>query len=151
MKVILRALLGVCLVGIIAVAGVTMFANDEDGALSDLKLDAINAAVDASGVKDTIQEELSANLNEIASATGLSISQTEEIVDSLDITSWTVTDLPADAEEATSFSTSASGVDATIILYDDPSYVTVETYGQELTFELPESAQDYASLFTLLS
>ena len=42
------------------------------------------------------------------------------------------------------------GVDGTITLYEDPGYVTVNAYGQNVTLEVPGSAQSYLSYLSLL-
>lgn len=151
MKTAARILGALALVGIVGFAGLVLFGQQTEDASSSLKSNALNALVDASGIKDTVQSELDAHLDEIASAAGLSLSEAQEAVDALDVNSWTVADLPADASATATYSTAAIGVDAEVTLYDDPGYVTVETYGQTLTFAVPESAQDYASLIAALS
>ena len=42
------------------------------------------------------------------------------------------------------------GVEGTVTLYDDPSIVTVNAYGQEIAFEIPEGAQGYMGYAALL-
>lgn len=151
MKTIARAIGTLALVGIIVVGGLAFFGQQGENAASSLKSNALNALVDASGIKDTVQNELDAHLNEIASATGLSLSETQKAIEAIDVDSWAVADLPADASATATYSTAAAGVDAEVTLYDDPQYVTVKAYGQTLTFSVPESAQDYAALLAALS
>lgn len=151
MKIVARVFGALVLVGVITIGGLALFGQQAEHAVSSLKSNALNSIVDATGIKDTVQNELDAHLNEIASATGLSLSEAQEAVDALDVSSWAVADLPADASATATYSAAAAGVDAEVTLYDDPGYVTVETYGQTLTFAVPESAQDYASLIAALS
>ncbi|MDO5042902.1 MAG: hypothetical protein Q4D92_05260 [Slackia sp.] len=151
MKTIARILGVLVLVGVVGIAGLLFFGQQAGSASSSLKSNALNTIVDASGIKDTVQSELDAHLNEIASATGLSLSEAQEAIEALDVNSWAVADLPADASATATYSTAATGVDAEVTLYDDPGYITVEAYGQTLTFAVPESAQDYASLIAAFS
>lgn len=109
-----------------------------------------NAALDASGVKSSIDEALRSNVESIAAATGLSNEQVETAIDELAIESWSATTLPESASVSGTFFTSYRGASATITTYADPSYITVEAYGQDLTLAVPESAQQYLSLLAYL-
>lgn len=109
-----------------------------------------NAALDASGVKSSIDEALRSNVERIAAATGLSNDQVETAIDELAIESWSATTLPEGASVSGTFSTSYQGASATVTTYADPSYITVEAYGQDLTLAVPESAQQYLSLLAYL-
>lgn len=109
-----------------------------------------NAALDASGVKSSIDEALRSNVESIAAATGLSNDQVETAIDELAIESWSATTLPEGVSVSGIFSTSYQGASATVTTYADPSYITVEAYGQNLTLAVPESAQQYLSLLAYL-
>lgn len=109
-----------------------------------------NAALDASGVKSSIDEALRSNVGSIAAATGLSNEQVETAIDELAIESWSATTLPESASVSGTFFTSYRGASATVTTYADPSYITVEAYGQDLTLAVPESAQQYLSLLAYL-
>lgn len=109
-----------------------------------------NAALDASGVKSSIDEALRSNVERIAAATGLSNDQVETAIDELAIESWSATTLPEGVSVSGTFSTSYQGASATVTTYADPSYITVEAYGQNLTLAVPESAQQYLSLLAYL-
>ena len=112
---------------------------------------AVNAALDASGVKTQAEDTLRSHVSDIAAATGLSEDQVNAAIDDLDIASWTATDLPADAQEAGTVDVAYQGVDATVTTYSDPSYVTVNAFGQNVTLEVPASAQQYLPLLSYLS
>lgn len=120
------------------------------GVGDDASIAAANAALDASGVKQQVDRALRSNVGAIASATGLSEPQVTEAIDSLDVTSWSVTSLPSDASATGTASGTYGDVSATVTTYDDPSYVTVEVGGQSLTLSVPESAQQYAGLLSYL-
>lgn len=109
-----------------------------------------NAALDASGLKSSIDEALRSNVERIAAATGLSNDQVETAIDELAIESWSATTLPEGASVSGTFSTSYQGASATVTTYANPSYITVEAYGQDLTLAVPESAQQYLSLLAYL-
>lgn len=104
---------------------------------------AANAALDVSGLKSRAAEALENNRDRIAEATGLPAEQVDAAIGALDIESWEVTSLPADASKTGSANISYGGTDATITTYDDPGVVTVNALGQEITLAVPESAQDY--------
>ena len=111
---------------------------------------AANAALDASGIKGKIDSELRAHTGDIASATGLSESQVENIINQIDISSWSVTTLPADATVAGSFQTTYQGTNVTVTTYTDPSYVSISPWGQTITLAVPESSQSYVSYLSYL-
>ncbi|MDY4040760.1 MAG: hypothetical protein SOY67_01440 [Collinsella sp.] len=153
---IFRAVLVVIVAAaVVAVLGNTVlrdtpFGRFVRGAGGSAKTTAVNAALDASGVKEQIDQDLRSRSGEIASSTGLPEAQVTSVIDSLDIPSWSVTDLPAGAEARGSFETTYQGVAATVTTYRDPGYVTVSTGGQELTLAVPESAQAYVNYLSWL-
>lgn len=111
---------------------------------------ATNAALDASGIKTKAEDALYSNAATIASKTGMSESEVNKAIDDLDIESWSVTSLPANASETGSQSVNYGGISAEVITYDDPSYITVTSEGQTFTLSVPQSAQDYVSLLQYL-
>lgn len=153
MKLFTRAVAGilggiVVVLGIISVLGNTVLAGTP--LMDALGAGATNALIDASGVKGDIDGALRDNADAIARATGMSESQVMAAIDELDISSWSATSLPADAEATGSFETSYRGAAATLTTYADPSYVTVDAYGQRMTLAVPASAQDYLSYLAYL-
>lgn len=105
----------------------------------------LNGAIDASGIKGAAEDALRGNVPEIAAATGITEQEVEAAIDRLDISSWSVTDLPAGASPTGTIDTSYQGANATVTTYSDPSYITVDTLGQSVTLAVPESAQGYIS------
>lgn len=103
--------------------------------------DLANALLDASGVKQRAADMLDSKVADVAAATGIPESDVQAAVDGLAIEDWQLADLPEGAQSAGSYSGTYAGQDATIVTYDDPSYVTIQADGQELTFQVPESAQ----------
>ena len=96
------------------------FANFENplaGLFEQGKNTAANAALDASGLKSKANEALKSNRDRIAEVTGASKTGSTDI--------------------------SYGGTDATITTYDDPSVVTVNAMGQDVTLAVPDSAQSY--------
>lgn len=153
MKLFTRAVAGilggiVVVLGIISVLGNTVLAGTP--LMDALGAGATNALIDASGVKGDIDGALRDNADAIARATGMSESQVLAAIDELDISSWSATSLPADTEATGSFETSYRGAAATLTTYADPSYVTVDAYGQRVTLAVPASAQDYLSYLAYL-
>lgn len=135
---------GVC-VAIVA-GGFAMVPNLIEGAAGGIKNQAINAAIDASGVKDQVASALEENVAGIAAVTGLSEEDVRTAIDTLDISSWNVASLPEGAIAYDTFPIAYEGLDATVTTYEDPSYITVDALGQTLTLSVPESAQPYVDL-----
>lgn len=146
MSKVIKLFIGLIILMIAGIIGVTMLSNAGGivgDAVNDAKNAATNAAIDASGAKSRVQEALESHVNEISAATGLPVSTVQQGVSDLAVQSWTVTTLPDTAQETGTYSGSAAGVSGSVTTYADPSYVTVDAYGQTLTFEVPASAQQY--------
>ncbi len=105
--------------------------------------EALNKLVDQSGLKEAAVQELHAHAGDIAAATGMDESMIDYAIDSMNIPSWQATTLPDNVTEQNSVPFSYGGTDATITTYDDTGYMTVEAYGQSVTFAVPEAAQSY--------
>lgn len=153
MRTVTRAIAGT-LLGIVIVLGVLSAAWNfalKGTPLEDMIGTGVaNAALDASGIKGQIDSTLRENVSAVASATGMSESQVTSAIDQLNIESWSVTTLPSDASATGTFNTTYQGASATVTTYADPSYVTVDALGQELTLSVPESARSYVSLLAYL-
>lgn len=154
MSKIIKVFVGLIAVCIIGIIGVTAFSAIEDNPLQQVaeeaKVAATNAAIDASGVKNKVQTALENNVGRIAEKTGMSEAQVSAAVDALAVESWQATTLPEEVESTGSFSGSYGGMSGTITTYEDPSYVTVEAYGQEVTLEVPAEAQQYLPYLSYL-
>ena len=112
------------------------------------KTAAVNKAIDASGVKNAVEDSLMAHAYDIANVTGISTSQVQNVIESLDIDDWQAVTLPADATATSTISGSAAGVPASLTTYSDPNYVTVSAYGQNIDLAVPASAQQYLPLLS---
>ncbi len=149
---IVKVFIGIALVGVIGFVALSFMTGNSaiENALGEAKNNAANAAIDASGIKGTIQDALDANAESIASALGVSVQDARNMIADLDIQSWSAITLPSDAQAAESFDASLGGTSAEVTLYDDPSYVTVEAYGQSVTLSVPDSARDYLGYLSYL-
>lgn len=154
MKKILGAFLGLIALVIIGIVGVSALSNAELGPVSTAaehaKATAANVALDASGVRDRIRESAIDHSGEIAAATGLTTDEVGSAIAELDINSWEAIPLPSDAVATGSVDASAYGIDGTVTSYEDPGYLTLDAYGQNLTLEVPESARSYLPYLTAL-
>lgn len=126
------------------------FQNPLSGLFESGKNAAANTALDMSGLKSKAESALRSNADRIAEATGMSSSQVNAAINALDIQNWEVTSLPAGVEATGSADISYGGTDATITTYDDPSVVTVNAMGQDITLAVPDSAQDYLPFLSYL-
>ncbi len=153
----MKKLLGAVLtIGALAVVGFTGFfilgvvdpdneSNPLTGIIEDAQTSAANTALEASGFKTEIQDTLVENSDSIAAATGMEAEEVTEVITSLDIENWDIAPLPNDAVSAGSFDGSYGGFDGTVTTYEDPSYVTITTMGQNITLSVPQDAQSYVS------
>ncbi len=139
----LIGLLIVCCVFVLFVPSIGSWENPFSLLANHAQVTAANAAIDVSGMKDKVASAIEDRKADIAAATGLDESTVDAVVDDLAIDQWEAAVLPEDAVAANTFDGSALGVDGTITTYDDPSYVTVDAYGQTVTLAVPESAQAY--------
>lgn len=150
---IIKLFVGLIALMIVGIIGITALSN-ADGVLGDVagsaKNAAMNAALDASGVKNRVQDALDARAGDIAAATGLPLETVQQGIDDLSVQDWQVTDLPTGAQATGTIDGAAAGVDGTLTTYADPSYVTVNAYGQTVTLAVPESAQSYLGYLTYL-
>ena len=99
--------------------------------------------------KGQVKSAIDERKDDIAAATGLTADQVDALVAELDIDSWQAATLPAGAVEAGTVDGSYAGIDGTITTYDDPGYVTISAYGQNVTLAVPESAQAYLPYLAL--
>ncbi|MBQ9068861.1 MAG: hypothetical protein IJ131_07345 [Eggerthellaceae bacterium] len=105
--------------------------------------EAVSKMVDQSGLKEAAAAELHARAGDIAALSGLDESMVDYVIDSMDIPSWQTTTLPDGLGEQASIPVEYSGANATLTTYNDPSYMTVSAYGQDITFAVPDAAQGY--------
>ena len=153
MKKVLGALLALLAVVVLVGVGVVVFSNTSLGPVSDAaqgtKAAVANAAMDATDLKGQVKNAIDERKDDIAAATGLTADQVDELVAELDIDGWQAAALPEDAVETGTVDGSYAGIDGTITTYDDPGYVTVSAYGQNVTLAVPESAQAYLPYLAL--
>lgn len=157
----IRKALGICTGAIIVVvAGAACVfaitpqatnASPLEAAANSAKTAVVNQAIDASGVKNAVEDSLMAHAHDISSITGISTTQVQNVIEGLDIDDWQAVTLPADAAATATISGSAAGVPASLTTYSDPSYVTVSAYGQNIDLAVPASAQQYLPLLTYAS
>ena len=82
-------------------------------------------------------------------AQGAKAAVANAAMDATDLDSWQAAALPAGAVESGTVDGSYAGIDGTITTYDDPGYVTISAYGQNVTLAVPESAQAYLPYLAL--
>lgn len=118
--------------------------------VNDARLAAANGLLDASGVKNSIEDDLRGRAEELAGKAGLPLKAVEGAIDGLAIPEWQMTDLPENAEASGSFTIQPHGVPTTVTVYDRNDLISAEAYGQTIHFAVPEQAQPYVALVNLL-
>lgn len=124
--------------------------NSASDPLAQTRADLVNAALDATGVKDRLDTELRAHAGELAEQYGVPAEMADAVVDTINVKEWQAVPLPEDAVETARFTVDADGTPIEITTYEDTSIVTLGAYGQEATFEAPESAQPYTPFLRYL-
>lgn len=110
-----------------------------------------NANSDSNDAKAHIESSLRTNADAIADHLDISISEANAAIDVLNIKDWEATDLPDDAVALNTYPIAGANDDTAIVLYEDSSYVTVNTLDGETTLSVPKAAQGSLSLFELLA
>ncbi len=111
-------------------------------AAEDAKVNIVNSVVDATGLKDAADAALRSYEGDIAAATGLDIGTIDGVIDTMAVKEWKAATLPSDAQVTSSVPFSYAGATAQITMYDDPGYISLDVFGQSLTFAVPETAQE---------
>ena len=147
-RIVTVALLLILIAGAACAVLVTCTANTPfEGA----RVTAINTFLEKTGAKTRIaktriESELHAQAGKISEQTGLPVEVVNSGIEMLDIEDWEVTTLPADAVSVGTFETDYKGKTVKVTTYEDASYVTVDAYGQSITFNVPESAQTFTEM-----
>lgn len=123
---------------------------DNMNPFANAKAAATNAIIDTSGIKDRVESELHAHANDISAQTGIPVAEVNAGIEDLAVQDWQAVEKPASTVETASYSVEADGTPVDITTYDDESIVTVGAYGQEVTLEIPESAQQFTDYLPLL-
>lgn len=155
MKKVLQVSLAFIVVAALGVIGAFALPSGISGPLDDaaqrVKAATTNLVIDTSGIKDQLESTIEARRGDIASATGLTVTQVDEAIAHLNIADWQAVVLPDTLTETATVDGTSIGVEGTITTYDDPGYVTIEAHGQTVTFAVPESAQDYLPYLTYVA
>ena len=112
---------------------------------------ATNAILNSGVVNSQIENAIRSHESAIAEQLGISTEQVDAIVDDLDISDWQAVEKPSGLTESDNLSFDYEGMSVDATLYDDSEYVTVNVDGQEATLQVPESAQKYLSLISVLN
>lgn len=145
MKKLLGALVALVVLVVAVGVGIVALANAQLGPASEVAQNvqaaATNTVMDVADVKGKVKDVVEQNKDNLAAAAGMTAEEVDAAIADLGIDEWQAVPLPADAVVAGSYDGSTLGVPGTFTLYEDPSYVTLEVYGQALTLTVPESAQ----------
>lgn len=114
----------------------------------NLKSSAMNAAIDATGIKDEVDQALRENAPAIASSLGMQEDEVNASVDALNIKGWKASKLPSGAISSDSYDVNWEGRDFHLSTYENEPYVTISAYGQDITFSVPDSARDSFKILT---
>lgn len=144
LKLLIAALV-VIVVGFFGLAAFNEYKANESSLVGDTKNSLTDKALDISGIKNLISDHLENNRESIAQSLGMGISEVDQLINDLDIENWHSTTLPENATALDTFDGTYAGVSGTITVYDDPNYVTVSTFGQDVTLAVPPSAQNLLS------
>ena len=142
-RIVTVAVLLILIAGAACAVLVTCTANTP---LEGARVTAINTFLDNIGAKTHIESELHAQADKISEQTGLPVEVVNTGIEMLDIEDWEATSLPSDAVSIGTFETDYKGQTVRVTAYEDASYLTVDVYGQSITFDVPESAQLFTEM-----
>lgn len=144
---------------LIALAGIACFAllNCSAGTpLESARTATLNTIIDQTGVKDRIKTELANKAGDIASEYGVPEEILDAGIDMLAIDDWKVVDTPSKAKVDKTVEMDVGESVVQVTTYDDDSIVSIKgdgklnTFGQTITFEVPESARGAANLLSYI-
>jgi len=123
-----------------------LFILGSNSPLETARAHAINLVLDQAGLKNRIESELYKRADQFAEKTGVPVEIVNKAIDVLDVKHWEAATLPKNLKETGSFETDIGGHTISFTSYDDPSYVTLAAHGQEVTFDVPKSAEVYTTI-----
>lgn len=144
---------------LIALAGAACFAVlicSTDTPFEGARTATLNTIIDNTGVKDRVKTALSNKASDVAEKYGVPEELVDAGMDMLAIEDWKVTETPANAAVEKTVEMDVGGSPVQITTYDDKSIVSLKgegklnTFGQTITFKIPESAQGIADLLPYL-
>ena len=154
MKKVLGALLALLAVVVLVGVGVVVFSNTSLGPVSDAaqgaKAAVANAAMDATDLKGQVKSAIDERKDDIAAATGLTADQVDALRGRAGHRQL--------AGRRAARGCRGVGHRGRVVRghrrhhhhpYDDPGYVTISAYGQNVTLAVPESAQAYLPYLAL--
>ena len=148
-RIVIAAIL---LIVIAAAACIALVTCSTGTPLESARSSVLNTVIDTSGVKDRIEAGLKNRASSLAEEYGIPEEILDAGIDMLAIDKWKVTNAPSDAQVKKTVEIDLDGSPVQITTYDDDSIVSIKgegklnTFGQTITFEVPESAQGLANL-----
>lgn len=124
--------------------------------LEGARTQALNVALEQSGIKDTIESKLRENASSLAEEYGIPSGLVDMGIDELAIQDWKIANTPT-SEPTGTIHLTYEGSPIELTTYEDPSVLSIKgegklnTYGQKITFSVPESVQGLSSLLSNVS
>jgi type II secretory pathway pseudopilin PulG len=138
-RALVRLLMTLIILLALAVGGIWFFMTQ-----TDFGKTATVAIMNSAGVAEHIENAVVDNKKAIADHLGVSVDEVDAMVQDLDIGSWQAVDVPEGVETSREVGLEYEGTPVKATFYDDPSYVTLDAGGQNVTFRIPDSAQGFA-------
>ena len=155
-KVVGRVFIVFVLVILLVIGGAFALYNcSSNTPFESIRTNALNTAIDAMDIKERIDSELRARGQAIAEKYNLPSQLVDGGVDMLAIDQWEVVNTPTDAEVRDTVDIHLEGSDLKVTTYEDPNVISVEssgsinTFGQSITFSVPDSAQGITDVLSL--
>lgn len=137
-----RLLMTLIILFVLAVGGIWFVLTQ-----TDFGKTATVAIMNSAGVTEKIENAVVDNKKAIAEHLGVSVDEVDAMVQDLDIGSWEAVEVPEGATAAREVGLEYEGTPVKATFYDDPSYVTLDVAGQNVTFRVPDSAQGIAEQY----
>ena len=143
--------LAITLILVAAGACAALFFLGSNSPLESARAGAINTLLEQTQLKQRLEDELYMRADRFAEDTGVPVEIVNALIETLDVTHWEATTLPQGVSQTSKIDTEVAGQQLSITSYGDPSYVTLGAYGQEVTFDVPESAETLSAALPYVS
>ena len=148
-RIVVTAIVLILLAGIACVA---VMASNPNSPLHNARITALNTVIDATGIKDHLRGELETRAKAAAEEYGIPQEVIDEGIDMLAIEDWRVVDNPDSTTINKTVEMDINGSLLQVTTYDDESVISIKgegninTFGQTISFSVPESARGLSNL-----
>ena len=149
-------LVGILFIVLAAAACGALYMFSSGTALESARTQVLNTVIDRAGIKARIETELRDRGSALAEEYGIPQQIIDSAIDTLDVPNWEIVNTPDSSSENDRYGFDVADSQVQITTYDDPAVISVKsdgkvnTFGQSISFKVPESAQAYTDLLPII-